>query len=513
MPRLVYVLMLWSACAAAQTVEGNVVNSVTGRGIAGVKVNLSWANDTHYSATTDAQGHFLFDNVRDGVYTVSYSSPDYFYEPKGPRQFPVSAGASPVKLEARMTPLARLSGRVVDGRGQAVPGAGVQISGPRRSMAARTDSNGKFELRDNLLPDAYTLSVVPPPDLKAPDPEPGSDRVSNWTRTYYPGVANPDAASKITLLPGGEVSDLELKLLAVPAHAVRGVLLKPDNEPAPKVAISLSEEMALVSAESRPDGSFEFPAVVDGEWRLSAELPSGAVKLRATQWIEMTGHQLDGVKLQLNRPFTVPGKVLMETPKGAPPPRMPSVALDPHVSRSRRDNGISIGLASASPNARPDADGNLKLDNVYAGAYRIIAMNSPPGYFLDSVRVGEAEQSAPEVELSSGAVPITLVYKTNGGTVRGTAEKCASGGVMLVPREPGLRRPGFQYSKTCDSNDRYEISAVRPGDYYVLAIPGDGADSWFRARLDDTVLNQAARVTVRAGETFSVDLRAITPPR
>jgi hypothetical protein len=192
---------------------------------------------------------------------------------------------------------------------------------------------------------------------------------------------------------------------------------------------------------------------------------------------------------------------------------MPSVALDPHVSRSRRDNGILIGLASASPSARPDADGNLKLDNVYAGAYRIIAMNSPPGYFLDSVRVGEAEQSALEVELSSGAVPITLVYKTNGGTVRGTAEKCASGGVMLVPQEPGLRRPGFQYSKPCDSNDRYEIGAVRPGDYYVLALPGDGPDPWFRAKLDDTVLNQAAKVTVRAGETFSVDLRAITPPR
>ena len=151
----------------------------------------------------------------------------------------------------------------------------------------------------------------------------------------------------------------------------------------------------------------------------------------------MDGHQLDGVKLQLNPPFTVLGKVLMETAKGAPAPRMPSVALDPHVSRSRRDNGIVIGLASASPNARPDADGNLKLDNVYAGAYRIIAMNSPPGYYLDSVRVGEAEQSAPEVELSSGAVPITLVYKTNGGTVRGTAEKCASGGVVLVPQEPG----------------------------------------------------------------------------
>src|SRR5258708_6091554 len=120
MPKLLYILMLWSASAVAQTVEGNVVNSVTGGGIAGVKVNLSWSNDTYYSATKDAQGHFLFERVQDGVYTISYSSPGYFYEPKGPRQFQVTAGVNPVKLEARMTQLARVSGRVIDGRGHAV---------------------------------------------------------------------------------------------------------------------------------------------------------------------------------------------------------------------------------------------------------------------------------------------------------------------------------------------------------------------------------------------------------
>ena len=94
MPRFVYALLLWSACAAAQTVEGNVVSSVTGRGIAGAKVSLSRGNYTFYSATTDTQGHWLFEQVQDGAYTVSYSSPDYFYEPKGPRQFQVTAGAN-----------------------------------------------------------------------------------------------------------------------------------------------------------------------------------------------------------------------------------------------------------------------------------------------------------------------------------------------------------------------------------------------------------------------------------
>ena len=158
---------------------------------------------------------------------------------------------------------------------------------PRESLSLR------------LLPGGYILSVVPPLGLKPPNPEPGrnrtNDRVLVWTRTFYPGVALPEAASKIVAQPGGEVSDIELKLLAVPVHAVRGVLLNPDGTPAPKVAITLSEEAGQPAhrAESQSDGAFEFPAVVDGEWRLvgrsgerrreTAGRRSGS-KWRGTNW-------------------------------------------------------------------------------------------------------------------------------------------------------------------------------------------------------------------------------------
>jgi hypothetical protein len=40
MPKLVCLLMLLSAGAVAQTVEGNVLNSATGAGIGGVKVEI-----------------------------------------------------------------------------------------------------------------------------------------------------------------------------------------------------------------------------------------------------------------------------------------------------------------------------------------------------------------------------------------------------------------------------------------------------------------------------------------
>lgn len=524
-------LALLPSVAAAQTVEGTVVNSVTGDGVAGVQVDLIQGGEKYYSATTDAHGHFLFDHVQDGAYTANYSSPDFFFlDPGRQRQqrFQVTAGGNPVELEARMTPLARISGRVVDGKGKPVPGAPVSVISPNAATTIPADKDGKFDLHKFMLPGAYTLSVAPPAGLRPPDPEP--DRVLNWTRTYYPGVTTLEAASKISLLPGSEVTDLELKLLAVPAHAVRGVLLNPDGTPAPKVAIALGADLDQLRTESDSDGAFEFPAVVDGEWQCTAEAEAHAgpasVKLRASEWFEMAGHERQGLKLRLAAPFTVRGKVAMQALPGAPAPRPPGLVLGMKVSGAIRemlgDNGIVVGATPGSPNARPDADGNFSVPDVYPGAYRIIPLNGPPGYYLDSIRMGDAEVSTEEVEISSSAASFTLVYKTNGGAVRGVIENCASGGVVVLPQDPALRRPGFQHSTGCDGtgalaasgasagSSHYEVDALRPGDYYVLAIAGDGPNPWYRARLDDTLLNQATKVTVRAGETTSTDLHAIT---
>ena len=61
----------------------------------------------------------------------------------------------------------------------------------------------------------------------------------------------------------------------------------------------------------------------------------------------------------------------------------------------------------------------------------------------------------------------------------------------------------------CDSNDRYAITAVRPGEYYALAIAGDSPTPWYATMWnDDGLVNNASTVTVRAGENSSADLRA-----
>jgi Carboxypeptidase regulatory-like domain len=532
MTKRLYVPMLFAVCAAAQTVAGSVFDAATGTGAGGVKVELLKGATPFYETTTDGGGRFRFDNVKEGDYAARYQSPDYWLTagPTDYRPFRVAAG-SPVKLEARLMPWSKISGRVVDGQGNGVAKARLELTGSGMVANGRTylrtswggggggqlnesplgmtfmgntDAQGKFEVQ--LMPGTYGLSVVPPPDLKPPEPE-LEGPVLAWKRTYYPGVALAEGASKIVVLPGGEVPDVELKLLAVPAHAVRGVVLNPDGTPAPKVAIALGEEFLSASVESKPDGTFEFAAVPEGEWRFSAEVQRGGVKLRATEWIEVTRHDLENVKLRLVPPLTVRGKVVVEGAKDSPLPRLSPMILALRGGRTRMEGDLGLVGGSGGP-LSPDASGNF-IGQAYPGVYRLspLLQPPPPPYYLHAVRVGDADLITQEVEFSSADVAITLVYKTDGGSVRGAAENCASGGVVLVPRDPS-RRPGFSKSGPCDSSDHYEVRAVRPGDYYALAFAGNGPV----LALDEALLNQAVKVTVRAGEASSADLRAITRP-
>ena len=157
MPKLLCIMALCAACAAAQTtVEGTVVNSVTRKGIEGIAVELIWSGESAYSATTDAQGNFRIENVLSGVYNARYSSSDYLRDRDSPAtRFQVFAG-TPVKLEARMIPFGRVSGRVVDGRSEPVAGAAVIIASANATTSLKTNAKGEFDLHDFLLPGNYT---------------------------------------------------------------------------------------------------------------------------------------------------------------------------------------------------------------------------------------------------------------------------------------------------------------------------------------------------------------------
>lgn len=167
--------------------------------------------------------------------------------------------------------------------------------------------------------------------------------------------------------------------------------------------------------------------------------------------------------------------------------------------------------------ANSDAKGDFNITSLYPGTYTVSAGNAdglggaPAGYFLDSIRAGGVELPDRVVRLTE-PLPITLIYKTNGGTVRGTVEHCASGVVWLFPRDATLHSRDFAISASCNASDQYEIDAVRPGEYYAVALSAANPSPVSDGILDETLIALATSVTVRAREMALADLHLIARP-
>jgi hypothetical protein len=526
--RLIFIAsMLAAGVGVAQTVDGHVVNSVTGIGVAGVAVNLIRADKVAYSAATDSQGHFRIDKVEAGSYIATYTARGFwpipnllvdedferecgrcFLTERGGQPFEVAAGGDPVSLEVRLPPIGKISGRVLDPAGQPVSNAGILLhwgdswlckpsSCSGISRQTKTNEKGEYSVTDLDVPGTWLLSAIAPPSGKPPVARDGQRL--DWAQTFYPGVIDARLAAGVLVRVGNDISNLDIKLAAVPAHRIRGVVLDFRGNPIPKATVTLRKSTGApgMTRTTGVEGAFEFEAVAEGEWRISASADQSGAKLSAEQRVHLIDHDSEVLVLRAAAPFAIQGKIVIEVAEGAPAPKPPSVVL-------------AFTAGGAFPTGIPNAPGDFQIPNVYPGAYQILPGPPPPKYYLDSIRIGGHDALESGVEIQPGGAPLTVTYKPGGGTVRGTVEKCAGGTVRLLPHDKALWRPGFVLFGACDSDDRYAIAAVRPGEYYAVAIGGDSPTPWYATMWDDaSLVNYAGTITVRAGENTSADLRAI----
>jgi hypothetical protein len=496
---------LATAALASQTVEGHVVNIATGAGVPGVVVNLVQGGKSAYSATTDSQGHFRIEAVKDGAYTANYKAGGFFPVPNrwdsgGPPPFLVVSGGESVRVDAQMQPIGKISGRVLDVTGRPVRGASVWFHwenslcrvplciGFFRTL--RTDEKGEYSIADLDAPGTWIVSAAAPSSLTPPESR--DDQRLGWAQTFYPGVTDPQAAARV--MTGGELL-LDIKLAAVPVHRVRGVVLDGRGDPVPKATVTLGKGLDAPSLHenTKSDGTFEFDSVADDEWRISTKVNRDGVQLWAAQDVYVKGRDLENGELRLTAPFSIHGKIVMEVPKGVPDPKTPGVLLAFNAGPASGDRGF---LTST-----PDGKSGFTIQNVYPGPYLIVADAPPPQQYVDSIRLGDRDVLESDVQIQSGFELLTVTYKLGGGTVRGA---CAFGSILLIPQDPKLRRPDFIRRANCAQNGAFEIPAVRPGEYYGLAVAGDAA-IW-----DEDLLKQASSVTVRANESTSTEIRLIT---
>jgi len=518
MLRAMLATWMLAGALAAQTVEGHVVSSTTGAGIPDVAVSLLQAGGTAYRATTDSQGRFRIEAVKNGTYTAIYAARGSCRVPNfgiGP-PFPVAAGGDVVHLEAKCQPMGKLSGRVLDAAGKPVPNASLWLRWAESwcrlpacvgfPHQAKTNEKGEYNIADLEVRGTWLLSATAPSSWNLPESR--EDRPLGWAQTFYPGVTDPQLAEEVMVQPGGEIWNLDIKLAAVPVHRIRGVVLDVRGDPVPKVSVALGKGFGpTLHQDTQGDGTFEFASVADAEWRLSAAADQDGVKLWGAQWVRVKGDDLENVKLRLTAPLAIHGKIMVEVPEGVSAPKPPGVTV----------LLVSGALLLSEPqegrffNVQPDDKGDFTIENVYPGPYLIqsLSESSAAPYYLDSLRLGGRDALESDVPILSDALPLTVTYKPGGGSVRGTIEDCGAGNVFLIPQDPALRRGDFIRRATCGPNGRFEIPAVRPGEYYGLAIAADDRMLLDQAVQDDGLLKQASRVSVRANESTSAEIRLI----
>ena len=500
---------------SAGVIEGRVTNSVTGEAVGGVKVRFLDRQSIVHDTVTDSTGAYRLTGLADGNYGGVFTK-DGFSE--GRLSEPVHVAANvPARADAQIQPWGSLRGRVLDEDGK--PAAGVRVEcGCTRDDGVATDQSGEFTFQD-LRPGSYRLAAKPEAKIRMQD----GVRLGT-VAIYYPSVTEPAQAVPIVVRIGENVSGIEIRLKSVPVHRVAGVVLGVDGKPAAHATVKLmgragavrqslgssvmavdisllvyatvgpAPEPEIARTESHDDGAFEFPAVESGDWRLSAEIgvdedmPLGGVASAL-----VAEKDVEDVQVRLAAPFSVD---VMVDWGSAQAPANAGYGWSP----------VRLTPAEGQPLVFPDPALNVgKINGILPGRYRVMPPIPGLDVYTSAVMWGGRDVNGQVVELTQGASPFQVIYKSGLGKVSGTVENGEGASVFLVSN--GFGEIVTFRQAMCGPGGAFEIGQVPPGDYYVVAFERTVGRGLPMTDVVAAVIPIASSVRVESGSTASVDLR------
>jgi hypothetical protein len=499
--RLLCALALISAALRAQTIEGTATDALTGLPLPGVAIQLYKTGGMPARETvTDSLGVFRIEGLTEGGYFAlvrkeGYSDLDA--NKTAGQHFRLSKDQT-FRLEARMAPLGTVSGRVLGADDCPISGASVSLKGidTFSSSYATTDREGTFTLK-RVEPGTYVL-------IAQSSKEPPGEHLA-YATTYYPSADFRGGGAKIVVGPGAELFGEDIRLRTVAAWRLRGRLVAPSGDRASGSSTVKatseagdSSELETVGARTGADGSFEFSRLHRGRWSVTAVAPTAGAAFRG---LDVVDKDIDDVEIRLAEPFTVNMTIRRDPP--------------PADTKSKTEFRVFL-IGEGNTDVREgsiDAKGAFSLTRVMEGQYRIVPVlgdvASMYAYYLASIRIAGREVLGEMVELTAASSPITILYKADGGGVRGAVEDCGSAHVVLAPQEPALQGiGGFIRHADCDPSGHFEISNMRPGEYYGYAFDRQPP----MKDLAEQLVNRAVRVTVRSGEFSAATLRVTRVP-
>jgi hypothetical protein len=170
-----------------------------------------------------------------------------------------------------------------------------------------------------------------------------------------------------------------------------------------------------------------------------------------------------------------------------------------------------MGFSGLGSRPTTTADGNFTLPAPVGTRGRISLGLLQPGSYIADVRQDGVSVFDSGFEVTSDPHPIQVLVNTDGGTVKGSLQdpsgKPLSGAtVVLIPPENRRQNRSRYRSVGSDSNGKFTITGVPPGDYKLFAWPaGVPSGSFYNATFMKRYEDRGRAVTVGASATVETE--------
>jgi hypothetical protein len=356
---------------------------------------------------------------------------------------------------------------------------------------------------------------------------------------YFPGTTDPAAATTVALAAGEERAGIDFQIDPVHFSTITGIVTGPGGEPVRGVTLFALRVGAVAGAMSSgipPLGSsdalgvFTIRGVPPGQFSILAQPralgagspagdaraapPTPAAVLFAAIDVTVDGTDVSGVKLQLLPGVTVSGRVVIESP--ALPLPADLLRAKVRISAPPAPFGASIAILPVAI----AADGSFTIDGVGPGSYVLsVSLPSPDGWMVKSAVLGERDLMKGSLDVALGqpveGVVLTMTDRVTeiSGLLLDQADHPAPDFYVLAyPTDRRLWALGKDRLRPAvrpDSNGRYRVVGLQPGEYYLSALtdiqPNDYADPSFLEML----VPASMKITIAEGEKKSQDVRLV----
>lgn len=500
----VFIAIVLTVSGDAGTVQGVVVENVSGRPVARTIVRLERVAQT--SATKSESlvtratlsGHFEFPPVAPGVYILTAERDGFFPAAYG-QKLPMGRGKpfqvfadSDTFAELRLRHMGAVSGRVLDENGVGaarVPVFAYQDRLPLRSAgSAASDDRGVFRI-SGLEPGkywvrsgAYTL-----------------DDGSGWLPTFASQGRETRDARTYQVTVDTETTDADVIPEPGVLFRLTGVIACDTDGP---VDVILSSETGRRRAQTSCKGAYKFDGLAPGVYEVYAALQDGS----AAGFTELLlDHNTDGANVPVLQLPTVEFEVRRAGSNSVVniPVRLTGRRQD--LSETDADRDISSTRATLTP-------GHWELRaQVPSGQYveSIANQRSAPRHPWTSERAADWYEVFIEPRLPA-RIRITVSDQAGqiAGSVRADSKPVPGAPVFLWPVSESVRRSlGGPLQMRSNTEGRFSFDSLPPGDYRMLS-------TFDVNEIDAELMQIAGAVLIHADalQTTTIELPVWTGP-